>query len=295
MITFKQYLSEGGHATEKYGTSRANQADMKAALKFVSETLGIPYSELADSLLGSTELTLLGKRDDSGDIDIAIPTSEHDPEVLHDKMMKALNNEGSYSPGLKVGSYAVPVGDGKKVQVDLMAVSDKQWAKFAYHSRIGNGSKYGGAVRNLLLFTALAHTQHPGKDFVIRDDDGRAVLRASHGATQSVGMKRLFKMAKFNPKTGKYNKTIDTVTPAELEARLKEMGKNIKFSHDEDFTNDPDKVAEHIFGKGVKAKDIMSAEDIIKHIKKLKNADEIISAAKRELERTGMTMPEELK
>jgi hypothetical protein len=108
------------------------------------------------------------------------------------------------------------------------------------------------------------------------------------------GMKRLFKMAKLNAKTGQYNKSVDTVKPEDIEAHLKQLGKNIKFSHDTDFTDDPDAVAAHIFGKGVKAKDIMTAEDVIKQVKKMKNAKEVLAAAKSELERNKLPVPKEL-
>lgn len=293
MISFKTFLIEGGHATEKYETQRAKPADVKASLEFVSKVLGIPYDTLKNDLLGSTELTLLGKKEDSGDVDIAMSLKDSNVDEINAKMQKATKGEGSYNAGTKVGSYAVPV-NGKKIQVDLMFVNNKDWAKFSYHSALGRGSSYPGAVRNIILFTALAHTQHPGKDFVIRNDDGKTIIRASHGITMDSGMKRLFKMAKVNAKTGQYNKSVDTVKPEEIEAHLKQLGKSAKFSHDTDFTDDPDVVAAHIFGKGVKAKDIMTAEDVIKQVKKMKNASEVLSAAKSELERNKLPVPKEL-
>lgn len=293
MITFKQFLAEGGHATEKYNTSRAKSADIKAALEFVSKTLDIPFETLKNDLLGSTELTLLGKKEDSGDVDIAFSLKDHDVQEINKKMLAATDNEGGYNAGTKVGSYAVPV-NGKKIQVDLMYVNNKDWAKFAYHSEIGRGSKYPGAVRNIILFTALAHTQEPGKDFVLRDENGRAIVRASKSVTMDSGMKRLFKMAKINAKTGAYNKTVDNADPKDIEAHLKLIGKDIKFSHDQEFTDKPDDVAAFVFGKGTKASDILSAENVIKKVKQMKNAPEVIKAAKSELERLKLPVPAEL-
>lgn len=292
--TFKQFLTEGGAATEKFNTSRANQADIKAALAFVSKAIGVETEELAKSLLGSTELTYLGKKQNSGDIDIAFPASAGDEKSFHEKMMAAVNGEGYWNPGGKIGSYAVPVGKGKKVQVDLMFVPDKKWAKFIYHSAEGNGSKYKGAVRNIMLFTALTFVQEKGKDFVERDADGNVIARASRSIKMDKGMERLFKRAKYNEKTGKYNKSLDTVTPDELEAHLKKIGKNIKFSKEVDTTTDADFIARFIFGPGVKAKDIMTAEDVIKHIKKMKNADEVIARVKEELKKNNLQIPSEL-
>ena len=293
MITFKEFLAEGGNATAKYKTARASAADIKAALQFVSKVIGVPVETLRNDLLGSTELTLLGKKKDSGDIDIAFSLEDSDVDTIHAKMLKAVNGEGTFNPGTKIGSYAVPV-NGKKVQVDLMFVKNKDWAKFIYHSSQGDTSAYPGAVRNILLFTALAHTQEKGKDFVLRDETGNPYARASKSITLDSGMKRLFKMAKYNEKTGKYNMTMNTVSPEELEDHLKKMGHNIKFSKELEHTDDPKQIVQFIFGKNAKVEDAKTAEGVIKLIKKLPNAAEIIAAGKRELERLKLPIPAEL-
>ncbi len=293
MISFKQFLVEGGNALAKYEVKRAGRADIKQAVDFVSTATGISLADLKSNLLGSTRLTHDGKRKDSGDIDIAIVTSKYAPEDVNAKMLKALDGEGVYNTGTKVGSYAVPV-NGKKVQVDLMFVNDGTWANWIYSSHQGDKSKYPGSVRNIILFTALAHTQEKDKDFVIRDGQGKPVIRASKSITMDSGMKRLFKMAKFNEKTGAYNKTVNTVSPEEIEDHLKKIGKNIKFSKDLEHTNNPDDVAKFIFGKGAKASDLDTAEEVIKQIKKVPNAAEIIAASRSELTRLGMEVPTEL-
>jgi hypothetical protein len=294
MISFKQFLTEGGHATEKYGTSRAKQADISAALKYVSPIIKIPEQELKSSLLGSTELTLLGKRESSGDVDIAVEIDGDNYSEINKKMLAAVDNNGYWNQGSKIGSYAVPV-NGKKVQVDLMFVSSKEWAKFIYHSADGRGSKYPGAVRNIILFTALSFVQEVGKDFVERDADGNITARASRSIKLDTGMERLFKRAKYNPKTGKTNKTLEKVTADELASHLKQVGKNIEFEKDAGIINVPDKVAAFIFGDGVKAKDIMTAEDVIKQIKdKMEGADKILEKASKELKKNNLPIPTEL-
>ena len=291
MISFRQFLLEGGHATAQWQTSRANQADIKSALQFTSKAIGIPYETLQKDLLGSTELTLLGKKKDSGDIDIAFSLSDADPETIDKKMRTATNNEGAYNKGTRVGSYAVPV-NGKKVQVDLMFVNDKNWAKFMYHSSQGNGSKYPGAIRNILIFTALTKRQTPGEDFVLRDAEGNVLARASRSIKMDVGMERLFKVAK-KTKNG-YSKTLEKVDPQQLSAFLKELGKDIKFKGDPDITSDPSTIVQFIFGKGVQPKDVMTAEQVINLIKKQKDSAEIIKACVSELTRLKMEIPEEL-
>jgi hypothetical protein len=294
MISFKQFLIEGGHATEKYGTTRAKQADVAEALKFVSSKLGIPEQDLKSSLLGSTELTLLGKRDSSGDVDIAIELDGDNYISINKKMLAAVDNKGYWNQGAKIGSYAVPVND-KKIQVDLMFVSSKEWAKFIYHSAEGRGSKYPGAVRNIILFTALTFVQELGKDFVERDKDGNIIARASRSIKLDTGMQRIFKRAKINSKTGKINKTLEKVSPEELAQHLKQLGKNIEFAKNADVINVPDKVASFIFGSSVKAKDIMTAEDVIKHIKlNMHKPEKVLVKVKSELERNNLPIPIEL-
>jgi hypothetical protein len=291
MITFKQFLIEGGNATAKWNTERANQADIKAALEFVSKTLGVPYNTLKNDLLGSTALTLLGKKKDSGDIDIAFSIKDANAESIDEKMRAATNGEGGYNKGTRVGSYAVPV-NGKKVQVDLMFVDDKDWAKFMYHSSLGNGSKYPGAVRNILMFTALTKRQVPGEDFVLRDNDGNVLARASRSIKMDTGMERLFKVEK--TKAGDYSKTLEKVGPEDVKTFLKELGKEVKFKGDPDITSDPATVVQFIFGKGTKPEDVKTAEQVIALIKKQKDAAEILKAGKAELERLKMVVPEEM-
>lgn len=293
MKTFKQFLHEGGAATAKFETSRANAADIDAALKFVSKATGIEYDTLKSDLLGSTELTLLGKKKDSGDIDIAFSSEQADPKEIDRQMLAAVDGAGGYNSGTKVGSYAVPV-NGKKVQVDLMFVNSKEWAKFAYHSSQGDKSKYSGAVRKMLLHAAITHVQKPGKDFILRDKDGRTLVRAAMGMTNETGLRRMFKMAKYNEKTGEYGKTVVAVTPEQIEAHLKAIGKDIEFSHAEDLTDNPDAVAAYVFGSGVQGRDLMTAEQVIEQIKKLPNAREIIAYAKKDLERQNLEVPTEL-
>lgn len=292
MLTFKTFLLEGGHATTKWETQRANQSDVKAALEFVSKAIGVPFNTLKNDLLGSTELTLLGKKKDSGDIDIAFTTKDADAESIDQKMLVATNGEGGYNKGTRVGSYAVPV-NGKKVQVDLMFVNDKDWAKFIYHSSLGNGSKYPGAVRNILMFTALTKRQVPGEDFVLRDDNGNVIARASRSIKMDVGMERLFKVAK-KTKTGGYSKTMEKVGPEDVKTFLKELGKEIKFKGDPDVTSDPATIVQFIFGEGVKPEDVKTAEQVIALIKKQKDATEILKAGKSELERLKMVVPTEM-
>lgn len=290
MISFKQFILEGGSATAKWGTSRASKQDIEVALDFVSKATGVSVKDLKAGLLGSTNLTLMGKKQSSGDIDIAILQSQ---SKILDKLSTAVDGESSYNSGTKIGSYAVPVGGDRKVQVDLMIVPSLDWASWIYHSDEGDKSKYPGAVRNIILFTALARTQEKGKDFVLRDKDGRTQIRASRAVVMGQGMKRLFKTVKIDD-DGKMGKTIKAVSPEEIKAALDKLGKKVEFSSELELTTNPDDVAKLIFGPGVNAKDLMTAEQVISHVKKLSNASEILAASKSELEKNKLPVPKEL-
>lgn len=289
-ITFKTFLLEGGAATAKFETSRANKRDIEKALKIVSDALDI--GDLHDDLLGSTNLTLSGHKEDSGDIDIAIDSEEIPMKEAHRRMMALTNNMGTMNMGTKIGSYAVDVGS-KKVQVDLMFVNSKSWAKFIYHSAQGDKSEYPGVVRNLLLQAVARNKHEPGKDFIIKKDN-KLIARASRAIKLDVGLERLFKLAAKNKK-GEYTDTMNKIQPANLAAAAKDIsGKNIKFSHDPDIINDPDLVAQWLFGSEVTANDIMSAEQVIDQIKKLDNAQQIIDDAVASLKKNKQPIPSEL-
>lgn len=289
MVSFKQFLLEGGHATAALGTGRASKVQVEQALKAVAKALKLPLEQVQANALGSVHLVLSGHKKDAGDIDIAVPA---DKAEKFDTLMQA-NFEGALNKGTNVGSYAVPV-DGGKVQVDLMFSPDVEWAKFIYSSEHGRKSAYPGAVRNILLMTAVAHTHKPGEDYVMKDGD-QVVARASRSLKLQGGLERLFKRAKFNSKTGKFNKGLDKVEPEDLHKFLNDMTKGgAKFSKEADPITDPKAVVQWLFGKGVGPKDVETAEQVAALIKKLPNAKEIIADAKEQLTKAKLPVPKEL-
>jgi hypothetical protein len=292
MITFKQFISEGGAATSDWGVSRANASDIQEALKFVSKVISVPYDELAQDLLGSTKLTLAGKRKDSGDIDIAFSVDKDDPEHIDSLMMKAVNGEGHYNKGTRVGSYAVPA-NGKKIQVDLMYVTNKDWAKFSYHSSQGDGSAYPGAVRNSLIRHALANRMVPDEDFVLKDESGNTIAKAQRAIKMDHGMERLFKVAK-QTKNG-LSKTLEKTDAEGVKKFLQQIGKSVKFKADAELVTDPVKAVQFIFGAGVQPQDVKTAEQVIALIKKkFPNHSKIFADVRKELEKMDMPVPKEL-
>lgn len=292
MITFKQFLVEGGKATAKYGTTRANKQDIEQALKVVSDAIGISVSTLTDRLLGSTRLTYGGFQKDSGDIDLAILDSEVDKEETVQKMIKSTGVE-PYEIGGNTFSFAVPVKN-KKVQVDLMFVPDLKWAKFSHFA--SENSKHKSGVRNELIHSALKWSMQPGKDIRVKDKNGQDLARASMSFKLDTGAERIFKIAPKKKQGVGRVKGTKKASPQEVQQTLDELGLDTKFSHDNGLIRNPDKFAELLFGKGSHASDLDTAENLIKLIKskKSKYADEIFADAVRGMKSRNFKVPDEL-
>jgi hypothetical protein len=293
VITFKQFLTEGGAATEKFGTVRATKADIDAALEFVSQTIGVSVETLRDRLLGSTRLTHAGKQADSGDIDLAIKEGEVDREKTIASMTAATKNKPHVTGG-SVYSFAVPTKNDRKVQVDLMFVPDVKWAKFSHFS--AENSKHKSAVRNELIHSALKFSMQPDQDVRMKDENGNDIARASRAYKLDTGVERLFKIApKRKDGKGRVKGSVKA-TPDEVRAALDQEGNTSKFNPSADVITDPDKFAALLFGPGVKANDMGSTEQMIALIKKYKakKADAIFKDAVRGIKRLKFPVPTEL-
>jgi hypothetical protein len=291
-ITFKQFLLEGGKATEKLGTTRANKADIKQALQVISDCTNISFDELQSNLTGSTRLTYSGKQENSGDIDIVLDDNKINREDVIQALSKAVHNN-PVKIGANTYSFAVPVND-KKVQVDLMFVPDTKWAKFSHYASEHSAHKSG--VRNELLHSALKFSLQPDKDVRIKDENGSDIARASRTYNLDTGVERVFKISPLRKDQKSRVRGAVKVTPKEVQDVLNQINSAAKFSHEPDVITDPDKFAQLLFGQKVSAQDMLSAEDIIKLIKKYKAADaaKIFKDAVRGIKRLKFTVPKEL-
>lgn len=295
MSTFPtlKLLLEGGAATSDFDTKRATKADIETALTFVEKHTGIARSKLVANLLGSTGHTLAGKKKDSGDIDIALEDGMFDRKAIVEKMRQATGMDKVKEAGGASYSFAVPVGGGKKVQVDLMFVASEKWARFGYHSALD--SKHKGVVRNMLLVNVMKRIFEKDKDISVYDDkhDVEAV-RVRRGFKMDGGLERLFRVAPMR-KDGKGRTAPRKATPDEVAAVLKQLGRSDKFSRDPDPILDPDKAAEFMFGKGVRAADILSTEQVIQQIMKRSDHAEIFKDAIKDIEAVEQPIPDEIK
>jgi hypothetical protein len=293
MITFKQFLVEGGKATKEHGTVRANKADIQAVLKLVSKVAKVPVETLADRLLGSTRLTFNGHQKDSGDIDIALEnTADRDAIV---KNMTAIVQNEPYIIGGNIFSFAVPASENKKVQVDLMFLPDIEWAKFSHYA--SEHSKHKSGVRNELLHSALKWSMEPGKDVRLKDDNGNDIARASRSYKLDQGVERIFKVApKKKDGSGRVKGAVKT-TPDAVKAALDQEGFEGSFEAKNDPIRDPDRFAKLLFGPKALGKDLMSTEQLINMIKKhkAKDAPAIFKDAVQNIKRLKFPVPDELK
>ena len=295
-LTFKRFLiKEGGKATAEWSTERAFKKDVQKAVETVASALGLSEKELSQNLLGTSRLTYRGKKNSSGDIDIAVNTKNF-PDY-HNKMQQLVQDRGLYNTGTKVGSYAVEV-NGKSVQVDLMFVDSEDLAKFTYYSTEGEDSKYPGAVRNIMLMTLATFILEDGKDFVVKHED-EIIARASRSLKLNVGLERLFKVAKMRKDGKGRTKSLEKVSPDELEHEMNDIdaSKIGQFDKAPDIIDTPDEIAKFFFGKNVTGADILTAENVAKLINKTfagHQLNTIKASIKDQLKNSGFDTPSEL-
>lgn len=281
-----------GKSTKNMGTTRASATDIKSALKFVAKHAGVPHDELKANLLGSTPKTMAGQKKDSGDIDIAVEIDKHgDTQEIVQKMLDATGTDEIHRAGAGVFSFAVPVPGDRKVQVDLMFVPSAEWAKWSFHS--APDSAYKGAVRSLLFVNMMKQIFEKGKDLEIKEGDD-TVVRARRSFKADVGLERLFKVAKMRKDGKGRTKSLAKVSPEELQAELDRMGDKSKFDPNPDPITDSNKAAALMFGKGTKAEDVMSVEQIVRLIKGRKDAETIFKNTMDDLKDQNIDVPPEL-
>lgn len=275
---------------EKFGTSRVTTAEMPALLQAISSITSIPVEELKKNLLGSCRTTAAGITPDSGDVDIAVENDKL--ESIRAKMGKVCGEQHRDNTGIGVYTFAVPVGD-KKYQVDFMGSNNLDFTRWMYYSDLGGKSKYKGAYRNALLLAACSNKLLKDHDFELVIND-QLIAKAGRSLKKNAGLERLFKRAK-QKKDGTFNKTLEKVTPQELESFLQAIGHPQVFNPDPDIITDPDKIIEFALGKKVPHNKILTYEDCIKYIVDLPNADEVMKDAAREIESYKLPLPPELK
>lgn len=241
-----------------FDTQRIKRTDIAATLKHVSEIIGVPTRHMHK--LGTT-----GKLKTSGDIDIAIDSEKHNVSLIKHKLKKLSKNQYKEHKGIKVCSFAVPIrGEEEKglVQLDVMFTPNPDWAKFSYYSE-GEGTRYKGAIRGILLAAVAKFINKPGVDHIEYDeDDKEIVIHAGRSVDMSQGMKRIFK---HRPK-GEDGNRLKKPSSIPIE-QFKELYPNVEVKGGQLIIDDPKKVVNLLFGGNVDVGDVRTVEQIMRLIK----------------------------
>jgi hypothetical protein len=163
-------LFEGGAMP---GVGPIHISEIEPTLNDLEKALGI---DLKNNVLGS-----VGKKEFSGDIDVALQIDPNDIPEFIQKLEKSplvldIAKSSVIMTKVKINGY-----DGEKttskprtgyVQVDFMP-GDPGWLKTYYHSPSDKESKYKGVFRNIMIATIAAVYDRQDSEETI--DDGRAV------------------------------------------------------------------------------------------------------------------------
>jgi hypothetical protein len=148
-------LYEGGNvfkdADGRAETQRINQTDVKPTLAWLEEVL--PGLDLQNNTLGST-----GIKDTSGDLDIAVDSSQVTKEQLVAQLTRWVQSQGLKPQEWikKTGTavhFKTPITgrpDSGYVQTDFMFLKNVPWSKFVLGAMPAD-SKYKGRERNVLM------------------------------------------------------------------------------------------------------------------------------------------------
>ena len=148
-------IFEGGHvfkdADGRALTQRINQTDVKSTLAWLEEL--VPGLDLQNNTLGST-----GIKDTSGDLDIAVDSTQVTKEQMVTQLTRWAQSQG-FKPAewvRKSGTavhFKTPINGRPEsgfVQTDFMFLQNVPWSKFVLGAMPAD-SKYKGKERNVLM------------------------------------------------------------------------------------------------------------------------------------------------
>lgn len=165
-----QIVAEGGAMP---GVGAIHISEIEPTLKKLEKSLGI---NLRDFTLGS-----VGKREFSGDIDVAINLKPEELDSFGQKLQQNPNIEdvkksSVFMTKVKIENFDNTRSDGRPrtgyVQIDFMP-GDPGWLKTYYHSPRETESKYKGVFRNLMIASIAGQLNR--QESSERIDDGRPV------------------------------------------------------------------------------------------------------------------------
>ena len=163
-------INEGGAMP---GVGAIHIEEINPTLEQLEKALGI---DLKDFVLGS-----VGKREFSGDIDVALNLKPEEIPEFVEKLKKSplihdIAKSSVIMTKVQIVNYDESKSDGRSrtgyVQLDFMP-GDPGWLKTYYHSPSDKESKYKGVFRNLMIASIAA--VHNRQDSDAKLEDGRAM------------------------------------------------------------------------------------------------------------------------
>ena len=195
-------LTEGGAMS---GAGAIHIDEIEPTLDKLEKVLGI---DLKNNTLGS-----VGKKQFSGDIDIALEIKPEDIPAFVDKLKNIpevldIAKSSVIMTKVKIADYDPDKqADGKPrtgyVQVDFMP-GDPGWLKTFYHAPHEKDSKYKGVFRNILVSSIAAHLDR--KDSEQKIADGRSMQSERYMWSPTDGLIKVLRTPEPNKKGDGYTK-----------------------------------------------------------------------------------------
>lgn len=219
----RQEITEGGAMP---GVGPIHISEIEPTLDALERVLGI---DLKNNVLGS-----VGKREFSGDIDVALQIEAENIPAFIEKLRKTpaikdIAKSSVIMTKVQIQDYDKSKTTGKPrtgfVQVDFMP-GDPGWLKTYYHSPSEKESKYKGVFRNIMIATIAA--VYNRKDSEEQTEDGRPMRSERYMWSPTDGLVRIVRTpvakASGDGYTKKNNNEIVGGPWKEADAIAKELG-----------------------------------------------------------------------
>jgi len=105
------------------------------------------------------------------------------------------------------------------------------------------------------------------------------VVRVRKSLSNDEGLLRTFRVAPMRKDGAGRTKGLRPATPQEVRTALRELGVGAEFRDSADRELDPDRVAAALFGRGVRARDLLSAEQVAERILSRPDARKVVNDA----------------
>jgi hypothetical protein len=156
-----RYLPEGGNVfkgpNKELLTQRVNRQDIPATIQWIEQVTGLDFSsDVGEDGIPTRWLGSTGRKDSSGDLDLAVDLGKISKEQLAGILSRFVQSQG-LDPRewvKKAGEvhFKTPIaGDANRgfVQTDFMFFPNLDWGQFYYGG--GSDSAYKGMNRNVLM------------------------------------------------------------------------------------------------------------------------------------------------